>query len=161
MCDGQRRCAEVPGKKPAQVPACYTEPVGELFHITIIKCATGNEFKSTPNRSGRSGPRRRARRAFGSAPEARPVSGFARRRGTRVKRDVFAFRRDCRTNRTAVYAGRQYADEELTVETRVSCQPRSFTDFLAKHRLKPQNLSISIRRERIKTSQNRTYILKA
>ncbi len=161
MCDGQRRCTEVLGKKPAQVPARYTEPVGELSYITIVKRAAGNELQATPHRSGRSAPCRRARRTFGPAPEARPVPGFACGSSTRVKRDIFTFRRDCRTNRTAVDAGRQYTDKELTVETGVSRQSRPFTDFLAKHCLKTQNPGISIRREEIKTSQNRTYTLKA
>ena len=122
------------GKESAKVSAGHAKPVGEVFYVTIVEGATGDKLQASAHGGRRSAPGRCAGRALGSASQAWPESGLACGGGTGVEGYVFAFGRYGRTNWTAVDAGRQYTDEELAVESRISRNPRSLTDFLAVHR---------------------------
>jgi hypothetical protein len=120
MCNGQRRGAKVLAEQPPKMPARDAKPRRELLDATFIECAFGNQAQTTPDRCRRSAPGRRSGRTFGPAPQAGPETGFAGSGRAGEKRDVFFFRHVCRADRTAVNAGRLYADKKAPVKSRVA-----------------------------------------
>ncbi len=146
----ERRRANVLRKKPSQMTTGHAESICQVLDPAIVQCAVGNQSQSTPYRCGGTAPGRGSRCTFRTASQAWAKPCLARCRGARVKLDVFALRRDCRTNRAAIDTGGDDPDVELTVKPGVSGQPGAFVNFvLLLH-------AASIRRGSVGTSQNRT-----
>ena len=149
MRDRERARPEVPGEQPAQVPAGNTESGGEIFDVALVERAVCDQPQSAPHGRRSASPCGRTRSTLGTASQARPETRFAGRRGRWKEQDVLALRCVGGTDRAAINSGRSYADEKLTVETRIAGQPGSFVDFVLQH-------GGSIRPGDLETSQNRT-----
>jgi hypothetical protein len=124
-------------KQATEVSARYTKPVRKLFDVAVVESASRDQPQSATNCRRCATPGRRPRRTFGSTSETGAESRFAGSGGAGIKGDVFAFRRDRRTDWPAINARRYDTDEELTIEPRVTRQSCPFTDFLTEHSLQP------------------------
>jgi hypothetical protein len=118
--DGKRRRANVLREKATQMAARYAKAIGEIFDVAVIEGATCNQPQTSAYGCRRSTPGRGSRSTFRATSQARSEPGLTRRSGTRIERNITAFRGNRRAYGTAVDSRRFYTDKKLTVETCVS-----------------------------------------
>ena len=114
---GQRTCAHVFGKQPAQMTTRYAKPVGKVLYVAIIERAIGNEAQASLYRCRSPLPRRGAGRALRPAPQTGPVPGFACCSSRRVKSNILTLGGIRGADRSAVDTGGPDAHVEAAIET--------------------------------------------
>lgn len=112
-------------EESSKLPLTDAQPRRECLDIGFIEPTKIDEREGARHGVRGATPRREVRRGFRPAPQARAKAGFVRRRGRWKELDVFALRCPRRTHRAAVDARRANANEQPSVETRVTRRQRA------------------------------------
>src|SRR5215470_3626273 len=128
------------------MPRANAQTLRQTFDSAVFETAFFNQSQSARNCARRALPGRTPRRAFRAAAQARPETCFSRRSRRREVANVLVRHGWHRATRTAVNLRAQNADEEPSIEpriTRQACAPKSFPVNV--HGSKPKCKGLTIR----------------
>jgi len=107
-------------EKASQVARTDTQTLGELFDVSAVQGALGNQFDGVRDDRGRTEPRRAPRRGIRPAPLARPEpSGGCRSSGAKPNDAIRRSERN-RANRPAIDSGGSNSGKEAAVKALVT-----------------------------------------
>src|SRR5690606_26440590 len=118
---GQWRNAKVLPKQPGELTGTNAQAGRELRRGPLGQPPGSDQLQGPGYRVGRAQPRWSARGRFRPATQTGPESGLRSGGGAPEQADVFLARNTYGTDRSAVNAGGQHADENAAIEMGIPC----------------------------------------